>query len=199
MLRVEVSPMTVLHDWSVKLAQEVAPAEAELAPLMAEAYAEGGESRRELFAESDSALGGFIPGGAGAVMPAVMDAVSTTAPVLVGALASRWAGEFLVCLKSCLEIVEVKYKADKARADAVPAAEEERGAEVPVAQVVQGSVPADATYMPLRRLIDGMSQGLQAQGMDPDQADLMTLRVLRTMFQEPQGAGEFVGQLSQTT
>ena len=55
---------------------DVAPEEEELAPLMAEAFAAGGDTRAELFVESGAVPGGFSVGDVQTVIPLVFQSVA---------------------------------------------------------------------------------------------------------------------------
>lgn len=180
-----------MAEWAVLLAREVAPEEEELAPLMAEAFAAGGEARAELFATSGAVPGGFSVGDVPTVVPLVLQSLAAAAPVLLGALSSSVVGDLLGCIKTGLSVAEVR-----AKADATLTAGAARGAAS--AMPAAAAVPEGAGYAPLKRVIDTMSSELQSQGLNADQSDLVTLRVLRRLLEQPQDAAQFVGQLSGT-
>lgn len=161
--------MADIQGWSVRLAREVAPEEVELAPLWAEAFAAGGRARRDVRAAGSSAVGGFGAEGVAAVMPVVLQALTASAGVVMSALASRHAGDFLGCVKNGLSLLELRNRAEKA-----------------------AEKPDEEAYEPLRRVIRVVGRELRTAGMDDDRSDLITFRVLRTLLEEPKGAGEFV-------
>lgn len=176
--------MTGIRDWSVKLAHEVAPEEADLAPLWAEAFVAGGREREDLRAAGGSAVGGFGAEGIAAVMPVVFQALAASAGVVMSALASRHAGDFLGCVKNGLALLELRDRAEKAAGKPKDAEADPPG------------VPGEATYEPLRRVIRAMGHELRASGMDDDRSDIITFRVLRTLLEEPQGAEGFVQEVA---
>jgi len=176
--------MTGIRDWSVRLAHEVAPEEADLAPLWAEAFVAGGRERDDLRAAGGSAVGGFGAEGIAAVMPVVFQALAASAGVVMSALASRHAGDFLGCVKNGLALLELRGRAEKAAGKPKDAEADPPG------------VPGEATYEPLRRVIRAMGHELRASGMDDDRSDIITFRVLRTLLEEPQGAEGFVQEVA---
>ena len=106
--------MADIRDWSVRLAHEVAPEEADLAPLWAEAFIAGGQARSDVRAAGSSAVGGFGAEGVAAVMPVVLQAMAGSAGMVMSALASRHAGDFLGCVKNGLSLLELRDRAEKA-------------------------------------------------------------------------------------
>lgn len=178
--------MADIGEWSVRLAREVAPEEVDLAPLWAEAFVAGGRERRDLHAEASSAVGGFGAEGMAAVMPAVLQALSASAGFVMSALASRYAGDFLGCVKNGLSLIELRNRAEKA----LDPEKGEAGAADPP------GVPPGATYEPLRRVVRTMGQELRASGLDDDRSDLITFRVLQKLLGEPKDAGEFVQEVA---
>ena len=75
--------MDILTTWSLKLAEEVAPDEIDLAPIMAQAFVNGGKAREELFQQAATgALGGFGLGEVAAIFPVVLKSLAGAAPVL---------------------------------------------------------------------------------------------------------------------
>ncbi|MFD5627590.1 hypothetical protein [Streptomyces sp. NPDC127072] len=83
-----------LDDWSVRIAESVALGETGSAVQTARAYAAGGATRRNLFAERGPAPGG-MGGGAAVVLPEVLDALAYAAEALKSALGTAQLGNAL--------------------------------------------------------------------------------------------------------
>ena len=179
--------MNVLDVWAHKLAEEVAPQESDLAPLWVQAFAEGGAARRELYASAGATAGGFLPGVATPVLPVVLQALSGVAAAIVPALASKYAADFLGCVKNGLTVMELNQRAKQSPLHNRPSA---------AGPAPQPAIPSGDTYAPLKRLVEAMGRELRAQGLSEEQCDLVTFRALKALLEEPQGAAQFVQQLS---
>ena len=156
---------------AVRLAQAVAPDEAELAPLLVEAFAEQGQGAQE----SVNMVGGFVSGaGINLILPLVLHGVAAIGPLLLKTLAAENTGTLLDCIKNGLQAVELLKKE--------PA---EQKAELP-------AVP----YASLQTMITTMSTSLRQQGLDPDQSDLVTFRVLQALLSEQQEATALAQKLA---
>lgn len=168
--------MMTVEEWSIRLAQEVAPDEAELAPMMAQAFIAGGQKRRDLFARS-SAVGAF--GGADLIglMPLLYSSLAALGDPLVGTLTSSAVGGFLDCVKTSLTLVELRQKTQALRRP--PGMSGAR-------------IPEDPPFAPLRGVVESLLRELQRSGLPEDRAELVTFRVLRALLEEPQAAPRFV-------
>lgn len=175
--------MSVIEAWSVRLAEEVAPDEVDLAPLMAEAFRAGGKAREELFHSSERALGGFAPGDVVSVMPPVYQSIFAAAPLLIAVLSSDAVKGCLDAIKNALTVIELRMRAQKA---ASPSSETTPKPTMP---------PGDA-YAPLRRIIETMRTELESSGLSDEQVDIVTFRALKALLEEPQGATQFVQELA---
>ncbi len=177
-------PVEVIDLWACKLAREVAPEEGDLAPFWAQAYAAGGAARKELYAATGTTIGGFLADGIAPVLPIVFQALSSVSAALVSALASRYAADFLGCVKNGLTVLEINQQAGQSPL---------RAAKPPAAQV---AIPAAEPYAPLKRLVETMGRELRAQGLGEDQCDLVTFRTLKVLLEEPQGGSQFVQEIT---
>ncbi|MCZ7568718.1 MAG: hypothetical protein M5U01_09015 [Ardenticatenaceae bacterium] len=177
--------MSVIESWSIKLAQEVAPDEVDLAPLMAEAFRTGGKAREELFQSSGGTVGAFAPGDVISVMPPLYQSMFAVAPIFIAVLSSDAVKGCLDAVKNALTVIELRMKAEKL-------------APGPAETTVKPAVPPGDAYAPLRRVIDTMRGELQSSGLSAEKADVITLRALKALLEEPQGATQFVQQLSES-
>ena len=72
--------------WSMKLAEEIAPDEVDLAPDMVDAYISGGREREDLFRQEGTVQGAFGAGVDLALVPLVLDSIAHVGPGLVSFL-----------------------------------------------------------------------------------------------------------------
>ena len=166
--------------WAIRIAEEVAPDEVDLAPTMARAFIRGGKDKRDLFRRSKDAVPGAFGAELGmALFPQILEAlqyVQDVGPALSEFFTSTkdaWAGanSFIGALNVLLTI----------------GSRHER-------KSVEEALPDDP-YGPLKSVIAVMSKELQSSGLSSEQADLITFRVLRTMLENPSGAAEFTEEI----
>ncbi len=68
---------------ALKIAQEATPDEIDLAPIMAQAFIQGGKEKAELFKrEQGSVVGGFGSGGLIALFPWILKALAQNSPFI---------------------------------------------------------------------------------------------------------------------
>ncbi|WP_372670881.1 hypothetical protein [Amycolatopsis kentuckyensis] len=150
--------------WAVRLAEGVAPDEAELVPELTVAYLTGGAARRELFARANSVPGGFDVTAPIVLFPHVLAAVSLAAPAIWAALGGNLSSVSTL-LKNLGELW------DRRRAKAVPA-------EPPLPE--------------LNRLIDAISTELTAAGIPPIESEVLTFRIVRALINDGAGTRAFL-------
>lgn len=161
--------MDIISTWSTKIAEEVAPDEVDLAPLIAQAFIQGGEERKELFRQAKGGeLGAFGPGDIAALFPWILQGIAVTASVLYSVLTSGVLEKLLSAVKDLLSIHDRLKRIQKFE-----------------------SLP-DNPYAPLKRIVASLSKELQSTPIPQDQRDLITYRVLRVLFEEPLSATDFV-------
>ena len=78
--------MSLLQEWSLRLAEEVAPDETDMAGIWGQAYAQGGKARRQLLSEAGSSLGGFGAAQMAAVLPWALNALALAGPFVLAVL-----------------------------------------------------------------------------------------------------------------
>jgi hypothetical protein len=161
--------------WAEHFAREVIPEEAELAAPMAMAYAAGGTARKELFdRRAEGTLGGFGAGGVALVMPWLLQAIHRGSTLLLALLSSKLVGDLVACVRNVLELIQSGRS--QAATGAIP--------------------PASSLYVPLRQVIDVMGNELRASGIEGNQADVITLRAIKSMLENPREAEQLVRGLS---
>ena len=108
MAKLALSPE--LAAWATKIALEVDPDNAALAPMMLDAYVQGGAKRKQLF-ESTAEVGGFLAEGMTPLLALSFVALSLIGNELMRLLASGAFGAItsvLVGWKTWLEILKIR-------------------------------------------------------------------------------------------
>jgi hypothetical protein len=173
----DMGDVDLISTWSVKIAEEAAPDEVDLAPIMAQAYITGGKDREELLRRSGAGVqGAFGPEIAIALFPAILSAIGTVGPHLVNFLQSVTGsfqeGYYFAGALSSLTSLGDHFKRKK-EAESLP----------------------DDRYAPLKQVSNALSEELSSAGVEQDQADLITYRVLKKMIEDPSGAKQFTEEV----
>lgn len=166
----------LVEEWSSRLAEEVSPDEAILAPTMAEAFIAGGRQRQQLFAEASGTLGGFGAGTLVLIVPALLSAIATAGPLLVQALSSPLADDIVGALDNVVSLLALRGEHRGPEAAASPAAPQ----------------PDDPTLAPVLKVLDAMQVEMRARGLSEEASQAAAYRSLRTLFADPPGATQFV-------
>jgi len=166
--------MDVLSTWSVRIAEDVAPDEVDLAPVMARAYVAGGAARKDLFRQTrGNASGGFGAGQVTAVFPWVLQSLAVAAPAISAMLAATpYLKDFVSIVKDALDI-RASIKDETV-------------------------VPTGDRYAPLREAMAAVRSELDAVPLTEDQRDLIAYRVMCVLLESPTGATEFVQTVGET-
>lgn len=149
--------------WAVRLAEEVAPDEAELVPPMTAAYVTGGAARRELFARTNAVPGGFDVTAPIVLFPHVLAAVTLTAPAIWTALGGN-ASSISTLLKNLGDLWDRR-----------------RAKQAPEPQAIE-----------LNRLIDAISTELTAAGVPETDSEVLTFRIVRALIKDGAGTRAFL-------
>ncbi|MBL9152478.1 MAG: hypothetical protein JNK37_08340 [Verrucomicrobiales bacterium] len=171
------------------IATEVAPDESELAPAFLDAYLAGGQRRRDLFQPAGHELGAagastFLM----AVIPAVLEGLAFTSGVAMLVLKGKdLSDDVLGIIKSGLSIYEIKSKAFTFFKSG-----KERGG---AATSSDGKAKA---WEALSHVIETLSAQLQKCGLNPDQCDAATLRVIRVLLENPVAAETLLKDLGKS-
>ncbi|MEA5453053.1 hypothetical protein VB780_31065 [Leptolyngbya sp. CCNP1308] len=164
--------MDQLNDWATNLAMAADPSEADLALDIVDAYIEGGASREELFTRTDTSIaGGFGPGSAIALLPLVLRGITAAGKWILTLVSADATGNVVGVVKDLLDIgkdVTPKEKLDQ--------------------------LPDTSPYTALKRVIDTVGLELRTAGIEANEADLITFRVLNSLLEDPQGTATFIEQ-----
>lgn len=164
----------IMTDMSLKLAEDAVPDEVDLAPIMVQAFVEGGKEREELFKqEQGSVVGGFSPGGLIALFPWILRALAQHGPSIYKLLTTD-VSDLISLLDSILDL------GDRIRAS----------------QKIK-SLP-DNPYQPLKIVMQTISSELQVSGLPEDQCDLITYRVIRALLESPEDSTVFIKTLERS-
>jgi hypothetical protein len=165
--------MDELNQWATDLAAAADPSEIDLAPDLVEAYLEGGEARAELFKQTDTSIaGGFGPGSVIALLPWILNGIAAAAKSILMILSSGETSNIVGLIKDLMDI----------------------GKEVSPQKTLEAAPQTDP-YLALKRVIDTIGAELRTAGLEANEADLITFRVLNALLEDPQGTATFIEHL----
>jgi hypothetical protein len=167
----------MLEQWATQLAAEIAPDEAALAPLVAQAYAAGGDQRAELFRAAQGTPGAFGAGEVLAVLPFAFKALAVTAPPLLALLSSDIVSDVVESAKTALNLAELT-------------------AGVGTRLKRHGDYAAGPNMELVRTVLTEIPHELRAAGLSEDQCNATTLRMLRVLVQDPEAGRRALTELS---
>jgi hypothetical protein len=169
-----------VEDWSVKIAEEVCPVETEFAPLWAEAFLNGGKDRQNLFVHSNAQASGFLPGDVVPMLPQVLSALASVAPVILKILASENVGLILEVVKRALSLGEIF---SRSRVSSPPTTEKE--------------TLSEAVYASLNSAILRLETELKPLSLTEAQTDRISLVVLRLLLENRLEATQFLKAITE--
>lgn len=158
--------------WALRLASEVVPAEAELAPSMVLAYVAGGSERDELFSTRRSAPSAFDVSSAVVVFPQILAGLAVAGHSLWTLLGGN-ASSVSTLLKNVGELWDRRKNGRKARDQ-------------------QATAPDHAD---LSRVIEAIETQLAAAGMAPADREVLTFRIVRALFADGNGTRAFLAAI----
>lgn len=166
--------MDLIETWALKIAEEAVPDEVDLAPIMAHAFVVGGWEREEMFRQA----GGAVHGAFGAeTLLAVFPFILQSVVVAWGPLQWMLSANILGNLGAVNDLLSIKDRfRRKAHEDSLP----------------------DQPYAYLKQTNAIVSGQLRAAGLPPEQCELITYRVLKTMLEDPKGAAEFSSTIAES-
>lgn len=190
--------MSLLREWSHRLAEEVAPDETDMAGIWGQAYAQGGRARRQLLNEAGSNLGGFGAAQMATVLPWALNALALAGPFVLAVLSpaantATTTEKLLDIVKNAVSVIEIQVRTGGIKR--TQKAQAASAAPTTLPPAAASLVPNEPAYAPLFSAIERVSGELQASGMDPAQSDMLSLRILKVLLADPQGAQTFVEQL----
>jgi hypothetical protein len=169
--------MSQITEWAEAIATVVAPDEVELASPTVEAYIEGGAARADLYraARADAGVSGFGVGESAFVLPAIYQALVSSAdvvlPFLMGALPTASAAVGFVSGAINVRDRYVKYREKRQLEDVVE--------DDPKLDVVCAAV----------------SRALVAQGVPASDGEAIAHGVVQTLLLDAKSSASFIEQL----
>lgn len=161
----------IVEEISLKIAEEAAPDEIDLAPIMAEAFIQGGKEKEELFQQEEkSVTGGFGIGECLAIFPWILNGLVKSSPFIYNLLTSDVAD-----IASLInDFIDIRDKLGRQK---------------------KTESLKDNPYKPLKSVINTISTELESSGLPQDQCDLITYRVLRSLLDNPDESTVFIKAL----
>jgi len=155
----------MINIWAIKIAEAAVPEEAELAPIMVQAYLNGGKDQQELSLQSKGDIvGGFGAGDLQAIFPWILQGIAFAAPIINTALTSGNVEKYLSAIKDVLEIRD--SLARKKQVEALP----------------------DEPYLDLKKLLAVLPKELAKANLPQEQRELITYHVIQELLKDPNSA-----------
>jgi hypothetical protein len=185
--------MDSVSTWSMKIAEEIAPDEVDLAPDIAEAYISGGKDREDLFRQEGTVQGAFGAGVDMALLPNVLDSIANIGPSLLSFFQNSqdalgggyyFAGTISSTVSTLLVITDHKNREKKK--ETLPSENEQ------LAHFRE-------EYEQFKQVSGSLRKELLDRGLDEDQADLISYRVLKVMLQDPADAAKFTEEVARAS
>ncbi len=178
--------MDLVSTWAMRIAEEAAPDEIDLAPAMAHAYIGGGKDREDLFhRRGDVVLGAFGPDVGVALLPQILDVIQGVGPGLVDFLATAHdafgGGYYLLGAVNTLLAIGNLSKREKKK-ESLPDEDPDLG------RIRQ-------EYEDAMKTADLIKRELLERGLPENEAELVALRVFRAMLKDPSGAARFTEEI----
>ena len=164
-----------LVSWAKRIALKVDPDNEALAPMMLDAYLQGGSKRKQLF-ERDAMVGSFLAEG---ILPLL--AFAFTALSLIGKeLMELQASGGLRAINSLLSGWKTWLEALKTRQSLKEKAESPEGKK--------------DDFASLYRVSQKVEKALQKRGLSMEQSELLTYHVIKSLLEEPGGGAKLIAE-----
>jgi hypothetical protein len=182
--------------WAKKLAEEATPDEVDLAPIMAQAYISGGKEREELFRQSGGVQGAFGAETVVILFPYILDAIQAAGPYLLnflGSISGFFAGaqpviggtsQLLGAINTLLAITHFSKREEKKQS--LPHENQE------LARFKE-------RYEEFQSISTLLREELLRKGIDEDEADLISYRILKAMLEDPSRAAQFTEEVAKAS
>jgi hypothetical protein len=118
-------------------------------------------------------LGGFGAGSLVLIVPAVLNAISVAAPLLLAALSSPLTDNLVKSLDNIVELLTMREQHQKPAPSAQPDWR-------------------DPELAPVMKALDTMQAEMRAKGISAEAAEAAAYRSLHALFTDPRGATQFV-------
>lgn len=174
----------VVERWSERIAQRVAPEEADFAAEVGVAYAAGGQARKDLLPRPSVQPGAFGPGAHAADLPLILRGLADAASMLLALLRSPYLANALA-VGSLL----VAFRADHHHEQATEA-------DRPAARVAAGSKPPASERQALELAFESLRDRLASAGFDQARASRLACELLEELLTDTAEAALFVDALA---
>ena len=163
-----------LVNWAKRTALEVDPDNEDLAPMMLNAYLQGGQNRKQLF-ERDAVVGSFSSEG---ILPLL--AFAFTALSLIGKeLMELQVSGGLDAINGLLSAWKTWLEALKARQSLKEKASTEGKRD---------------EYASLYRILQKVEKSLRKRGLSREQSELLTYQVIKSLLEEPDEGAKIIAE-----
>ncbi len=165
--------MDIMTEISIKIAEATVPDEVDLAPIMTDAFVQGGKEKKDLFIkQEDTELGAFGPFGGIVLFPWILQGIASAAPFILQVLREEQLEKYLSVINGFLGVCE-KLKR-KESTNQLP----------------------DRFSAPLNKVLDTFSSELKASGLPEEQCERVISNVLLTLLKDPSGSFVFVEKVA---
>jgi len=165
--------MDIMTEISIKIAEATVPDEVDLAPIMTDAFVQGGKEKKDLFIkQEDTELGAFGPFGGIVLFPWILQGIAAAAPFILQVLREEQLEKYLSVINGFLGVCE-KLKR-KESTNQLP----------------------DHLSAPLNKVLDTFSSELKASGLPEEQCERVISNVLLTLIKDPSGSFVFVEKVA---
>lgn len=180
--------MDVVQRWSERIAQRVAPDEADFAAEVGVAYAAGGQARKDLLPRPGTQPGAFGPGAFAADLPLIFRGLADSAHMLVAFLGSPYLSNSLAA-GSLLVAFRAEHH-DKQATQAGPPAS--RTAAHPEPR----PMPPESERRALESAFESLRDRLESAGFDQARAGQLSYELLEELLTDTADAAQFVDALA---
>jgi len=168
--------MSVVNEWTKKIAEAAVPEEIDLAPSIAHAFFSGGKERKQLFQrEKKNVQGAFGVAEATLILPFILQALVSSATALSTFISSTGLNSFLTALNTTFSFQDVGKRKEKV-----------------------ASLP-DNPFLPLKNVVLTISSELHSMGLSEEESDLISFRVLMKLLEDSAGALQFIQKIAKET
>ncbi|RLG31314.1 hypothetical protein DRO03_01540 [Methanosarcinales archaeon] len=168
--------MSVVDEWTKKIAEAAVPEEIDLAPSIAHAFFSGGKERKQLFQrEKKNVQGAFGIAEIALILPLILQALVYSATTLSTFISSTELNSFLTALNTTFSFRELAKR--KQKVAALP----------------------DDPFLPLKNVLLIISGELHSMGLPEEESDLITFRILMKLLEDSAGASQFIQKIAKET
>lgn len=168
--------MSVVNEWTKKIAEAAVPEEIDLAPSIAHAFFSGGKERKQLFQrEKKNVQGAFGVAEITLILPSILQALAYSATALSTFISSTELNSFRTALNTTFSFRELGKRKQKV-----------------------ASLPDDP-FLPLKNVLLVISSELHSRGLPEEESDLITFRVLMKLLEDSAGASQFIQKIANET